>query len=79
MIFLSGDCSLDPIRKYDGETISLELPGDMTISEIDWISVYDLETNKNFGSVLIPNGLNVPPSLIQIQVTPNYCAHHSHL
>lgn len=59
--------SLDPIRKYEGETITLELPGDMTISEIDWISVYDLETNKNFGSVLIPNGLNVPPSLIKIQ------------
>lgn len=59
--------SLDPIRKYDGETITLELPGDMTISEIDWISVYDLENNKNFGSVLIPNGLNVPPSLIKIQ------------
>lgn len=39
----------------------------MTIFEIDWISIYDLEANQNFGSVLISDGLNVPPSLIKIQ------------
>lgn len=60
--------SLDPIRKYEGETITLELPGDMTIFNIDWLAIFDLETNTNFGSVLIPDGLNVPPSLIKIQV-----------
>lgn len=38
----------------------------MTVFDIDWISVYDLETNENFGSVLISDGLNVPPSLIKI-------------
>lgn len=58
---------LDPIRKYDGETIVLELPGDMTIFEIDWISIYDLGTNENFGSILISDGLNVPPSLTKVQ------------
>ncbi|GAB0093554.1 protein Skeletor, isoforms B/C [Sergentomyia squamirostris] len=61
---------LDPIRKYDRETITLELPGDMTIFDIDWISVYDLEVNENFGSILIPDDLNVPPSLIKIQQHP---------
>lgn len=59
--------SLDPLRKYTGETITLELPGDLTIFEIDWISIYDLEANENFGSVIISDDLNVPPSLIKIQ------------
>lgn len=59
--------SLDPLRKYTGETITLELPGAMTIFEIDWISIYDLETNANFGSIIITDELNVPPSLIKIQ------------
>lgn len=59
--------SLDPLRKYTNETIILELPGDMTIFKIDWISIYDIETNTNFGSVLITKELNVPPSLTKIQ------------
>lgn len=57
---------LDPIRKYNGETITLELPGEMTVFEIDWISIYDLEDNENFGSVLIDDELNVPPSLVKV-------------
>lgn len=44
------------------------MPGELTIFQIDWISVFDLELNENFGSVLIPGELNVPPSLIKIQV-----------
>lgn len=59
---------LDPLRKYDGDTVTLEFPGDMSIFEIDWISIFDLETNENFGSVLITDGLNVPPSLTKVQV-----------
>lgn len=59
---------MDPLRKYDGDTITLELPGDMTIFHIDWISIFDLELNQDYGSILISDGLNVPPSLIKIQV-----------
>lgn len=59
--------SVDPIRKYDEETITLLLPGDMNVFHIDWISVYDLDKNENYGSILISDGLNVPPSLIQVQ------------
>lgn len=59
-------CSLDPIRKYEKETITLELPGDKTIFDIDWISIYDLADNENFGHVLIADNLNVPPSLVKI-------------
>lgn len=57
---------LDSIRKYDKETITLELPGDKTIFDIDWFSIYDLELKENFGSVLISDGLNVPPSLVKV-------------
>lgn len=58
---------LDPLRKYDGDSITLELPGDMTIFDISWISIFDLQSNENFGSILISDGLNVPPSLTKIQ------------
>lgn len=59
--------SLDPLRAYSGETIVLTLPGSMNIFEVDWISIFDLESNENFGSVLITDSLNVPPSLTEIQ------------
>lgn len=57
---------LDPIRAYDREIITLELPGDMTIFDIDWFSVYDVDTKEDFGSILISDDLNVPPSLVKI-------------
>lgn len=34
----------------------LELPGGLNIFEIDWISIFDLKTNENFGMMLIPDG-----------------------
>jgi DOMON domain/Electron transfer DM13 len=57
---------LDPIRGYKEQTITLELPGDKTVFDIDWLSIFDLETNENFGSILIADGLNVPPSLTKL-------------
>ncbi|XP_019868942.2 protein Skeletor, isoforms B/C [Aethina tumida] len=57
---------LDPLREYKNETIIIELPGDLTIFEIDWLSIFDLANNDNLGSILIPEALNVPPSLIKI-------------
>lgn len=42
------------------------MPGDKTIFDIDWFSIYDLELKENFGSVLISDGLNVPPSLVKV-------------
>ncbi|XP_026274137.1 protein Skeletor, isoforms B/C [Frankliniella occidentalis] len=57
---------LDPIRAYKRETVTLELPGDLTIFDIDWLSIYDVESKENYGSVIVPDGLNVPPSLVKI-------------
>lgn len=70
--FLNINCeisSLDPIRAYKKETITLELPGDITIFDIDWFSIYDVESKENYGSVIVPDGLNVPPSLVKIIVS----------
>lgn len=62
--------SLDPIRPYQNQTIKLELPGDRTIFNINWFSVYDLHTNQVMGSIYMPDMLNVPPSLTKILVGP---------
>lgn len=48
------------------------MPGEKTIFDIDWLAIYDLETDENYGSILIPDGLNVPPSLTK--VTPQQLA-----
>lgn len=57
--------SLDPLRKYNGETVRLELPGDLIIFNVDWFSIFDVENKDNLGSIIIPDGLNVPPSLVK--------------
>jgi len=44
------------------------LVGDTTVFDIDWLSVYDLQTKENFGWVLIPDEPNVPPSLQKVAV-----------
>lgn len=61
--------SLDPLRAYTAETITLELPGDLTIFNIDWFSIFDQDTKQNLGSIIIPDGLNVPPSLVKVIVS----------
>jgi hypothetical protein len=66
MFFYSN--SLDPLRKYNKEDIVLQLPGEWTIFEIDWFSIFDVGSKENYGSVIIPDGLNVPPSLVKVVV-----------
>ncbi|XP_011497240.1 PREDICTED: protein Skeletor, isoforms B/C [Ceratosolen solmsi marchali] len=57
---------LDPLRSYNEDNVIIQLPGETTIFDIDWLSIYDVKTKTNFGSVTIPNKLNVPPSLVKI-------------
>ncbi|XP_044593778.1 protein Skeletor, isoforms B/C [Cotesia glomerata] len=56
---------LDSLREYKGEDIIIQLPGEMTVFQINWLSIFDVSTRSNYGSVIIPEGLNVPPSLIK--------------
>lgn len=59
--------SLEPLGSYSGEDIVLELPGNLTIFDIDWLAIYDNVEQENYGSVIIPSHLNVPPALVSIQ------------
>ncbi|KAG7191121.1 hypothetical protein KM043_007153 [Ampulex compressa] len=57
---------LDSLRSYNNEDIIIQLPGDMTVFNVDWLSIFDVKTKSNYGSVIIPDGLNVPPSLTKV-------------
>lgn len=58
--------ALEPLGLYEGENVVLELPGNLTIFDIDWLAIYDLQEQENYGSVLIPSHLNVPPALVTL-------------
>ncbi|KAK2712802.1 protein Skeletor, isoforms B/C-like [Artemia franciscana] len=60
---------IDNLRPYSGEDVILVLPGDVTVNDVDWLSIFNIETNENLGSVLVPDSLNVPPSLLAIVKT----------
>jgi len=57
---------LAPLGRYEDQDVILQLPGTQTIFNIDWIAVYNRETKHSLGHVIIPEGLNVPPSLVSI-------------
>ena len=42
------------------------MPGSRTIFEIDWLAVYNREKRESLGHVIIPESLNVPPSLVEV-------------
>ena len=59
-----------PLQKADKKTMVLSLPGDLTIFDIDYFGVWDRLYNIDFGHVRVAPGLNVPPSLRMLGVTP---------
>lgn len=61
--------SMTPLRKYSKKTITLELPGDLTVFTVDWLALYDVTEDRVLGSIIIPEELNVPPSLVEIIVS----------
>ena len=63
---------MEALGAYNGEDIVLELPGNLTIFDIDWLSIYDMALQENFGSVTIPSQLSVPPALVSIVVSGHF-------
>ncbi|RZB39621.1 Skeletor, isoforms B/C [Asbolus verrucosus] len=61
--------SLDPLRGYQGEDIEIQLPGSLTVYDIDWLAVWCVQYRHNFGHVLIPKDLDVPPALGQTKIS----------
>lgn len=76
MQHLLCNLSLEPLGKYSAETIILTLPGETTIFDIDWISVWDEEVSENYGHINLPEGLNIPPSLAVVRVRKTTTLYH---
>jgi len=52
--------SSDVLSGYQGEDVELTLPGALTFNDIDYLSIWCVAFQENFGHVLIPKDLNVP-------------------
>ncbi|KAJ6639397.1 Protein Skeletor, isoforms B/C [Pseudolycoriella hygida] len=59
-----------PLVKYDKKTIVLTLPGDLTVFDIGHFGVWCEAFTVDFGHVRIPEGVNVPPSLRMLGISP---------
>ena len=65
--------SVNPLRRYDKEDVLVTLPGEMTIFDIKWLAVWNVDEKQGYGWAIIPDGLNIPPSLVEIIVSCGYC------
>ncbi|KAF4533163.1 hypothetical protein B566_EDAN001705 [Ephemera danica] len=61
--------SLEVLRGYQGEDIEIQLPGNRTVYDIDWLAIWCVRYRHNFGHVMIPKDLDVPPALGQTKIT----------
>lgn len=59
-----------PLVKYDKKTIVLTLPQDLTVFDIGHFGVWCEAFTVDFGHVRIPEGVNVPPSLRMLGISP---------
>ncbi|XP_065078550.1 protein Skeletor, isoforms B/C isoform X1 [Ochlerotatus camptorhynchus] len=64
--------SLDRLRGYHGEDIEIQLPGNLTVYDIDWLAIWCIEYRQNFGHVHIPKNLDIPPAMGQTKIAPTW-------
>ncbi|KAK3853682.1 hypothetical protein Pcinc_039788, partial [Petrolisthes cinctipes] len=57
---------MTPLKSYRKKHVMLQLPGDLTVFTVDWLSLYDVKEDRTLGSIIIPEELNVPPSLVSV-------------
>lgn len=55
--------SLNKLKGYNGKDVTLRLPGDLTVFDIRWFSLYCISYKENFGHIMMPEDLNVPADL----------------
>lgn len=48
------------MEKYFNKDFTLKLPEDKKITEIRWLAIYDLNTQNDFGDILIPENFEPP-------------------
>ncbi|OQV24598.1 Protein Skeletor, isoforms D/E [Hypsibius exemplaris] len=58
--FQNSYTKLPPIN---GQTFTLTLPANFNVMNVNWLAVWSRQLNLNLGYVMIPGGLNVPPTL----------------
>ncbi|XP_066281067.1 protein Skeletor, isoforms B/C-like [Branchiostoma lanceolatum] len=56
------------LPRYTGQTINIMLPGDVTVYDIKWLSMWCIRFTANFGEVFIPADLNVPPLVEDVEI-----------
>lgn len=64
--------SYEVLRGYQGEDIEIQLPNSLTVYDIDWLAVWCIEYRHNFGHVMIPKDIDVPPALGQTKIAVSY-------
>lgn len=52
--------SSDVLSGYDGVDVELTLPGKLTFNDIDYLSIYCIAFEEDFGHVLFPGNLDLP-------------------
>jgi len=57
---------LAPLGIYFENDVILQIPGEKTVFQIDWLAVYDKKNKKDLAYVIINQDLNVPPSLVSV-------------
>ena len=63
--------STAPLRQYISETVVITLPDNLTVFDIDYLSVWCKSSSEDFGHVRIDSaGLNVPPSPAMLGLNP---------
>ena len=63
IVFSTGILS----EKYTGEDITLTLPESMSWRSLRWLSMWCRQYREDFGHVMIPQNLNVPPYIEPMQ------------
>ncbi|CAG7823504.1 unnamed protein product [Allacma fusca] len=54
--------SCNGLKRYNGQTLRLTLPGKLKMSDISYVSLYCLRFNHNFGYLVIPDDLKLRKS-----------------
>lgn len=62
--------SSNVLRKYQGETLVISLPEEVTIYDFDFFGVWCKQFQVNFGQVKIPQQAKVPPSPKMLGIKP---------
>lgn len=72
ILFFYFQYRLEKLRGYTGKDVLLRLPGDLTVFDIDWMGLYCIQFEQNFGHVMIPERPNVPPNLEDLMSASKY-------